>query len=148
MVGLGGFEANGEVARSPQVLISKEEFERWFVRFTQLTREGTTWLTTKAKREVNYVQDYLVTLHTNLASVPSDKHLSVGRVIRQDFIALSSALEKASYDYFENEISKRKLSNLCEWHKYTRQETESRLSGTALISDWESVKNALEREGS
>ncbi len=82
MVGLGR-EENGEVARAPQVLISREEFEAWFTRFAQLTQEGSTWLTTEAKREVNFVQDYLVTLHTNLANVPSERFLPIGKVIRR-----------------------------------------------------------------
>ena len=34
MVGLGGVEESDEVARSPPVLSSKDEFEHWFVRFT------------------------------------------------------------------------------------------------------------------
>ncbi len=143
MVTLGGENMDGEVARAPQVMISKEEFEKWFRRFALLTKENSTWLTTKARREVNFVQDYLVTLHTNLSSAQSDKYLSVGQVIRQDFVDLSLTLEKASYDYFENEISKRKLSKLSEWHKYPRQNTESRLSNMLLISDWKKVQEVL-----
>ena len=77
-----------------------------------------------------------------MASVPSDNYLSVGQIIRQDFVELSSALEKASYDYFENEITKRKLSDLSEWHKYPRQTTESRLSSMVLLSNWEGVQEA------
>lgn len=142
MVTLGGKEDDGEIARSPHVLFSKEVFEAWLARFTQRTQEGSTWLTTKAKREVNFVQDYLVTLHASLAEVPSDKYLAVGQVLRQDFISISSELEKSAYDYFENEISKRKLSQLSEWHKYPRQHTEARLTSTALISKWDSVRKA------
>lgn len=55
MVALGGKEKNGEVARAPHVLLSREAFEAWFARFTQLTQEGSSWLSTKAKREVNFV---------------------------------------------------------------------------------------------
>ena len=50
MVGLGGRDKHGEVRRAPQVLLSKEEFERWFTRFTELTMEGTTWLSIATKR--------------------------------------------------------------------------------------------------
>ncbi|WLD58716.1 hypothetical protein NFC81_02695 [Salinispirillum sp. LH 10-3-1] len=147
MVSLGR-EENGEVVRAPQVLISREEFEAWFTRFSQLTQEGSTWLTTEAKREVNFVQDYLVTLHTNLASVPSERFLPIGKVIRQDFIELSSALEKTAYDYFENQIRKRKLSRLGDWHKYPREHTESRLAHTDLLSNWDSVQEAASGDGS
>lgn len=140
MVTLGGHKYDGELARAPKVLISKEIFEKWFVRFAQLSQEGNTWLTTKAKRELNFIQDYLITLHTNLSLTPSENYLAVGQVIRLDFINLSSGLEKAAFDYFENEIAKRKLNKISDWHKYPRNETESRLSSTALLSNWESVQ--------
>src|SRR5437868_3641028 len=62
MVALGGIDDQGQVRRAPQVMLSRDEFEDWFTRFTQLTLDGTTWLTTETKREVNLAQDYLVTL--------------------------------------------------------------------------------------
>lgn len=136
MVPLGGRDKNGEISRAPQVLLSRESFEEWFARFTQLTLEGSSWLSTKAKREVNFVQDYLITLHTNLENVPSERYLAVGKIIRLDFLELSSTLEKASYDFFENQIKKRKLGRLSDWHKYPKEHTESRLARTALVSDY------------
>jgi hypothetical protein len=143
MVALGGKDKDGEVARAPQVLLSREAFEEWFTRFTQLTQEGSTWLSTKAKREVNFVQDYLITLHMNVDNAPSERYLAVGQVIRQDFIELSSALEKAAYDYFENQIRKRKLGRLSDWHKYPREYSESRLASTALMSNWDAIREAV-----
>lgn len=137
MVALGATEEDREVARAPQVLRSKEDFEEWFIRFTQLTMEGTTWLTTEAKRELNFVQDYLLTLHQNLKDVPSEKYLPIGQVIRQDFIDLSSSLEKKSFAFFAKEVRRLKLSNLKKWHKYKRSETETRLKKTVLLSQWE-----------
>lgn len=142
MVALGGEGPDGEVARAPQVLISEEEFEKWFIRFTQLTQSGSTWLTTQARRELNFVQDYLVTLHTNLSSVRSERYLAVGAVIRSDFLDLSSGLEKAAYDYFENTISERKLGSLRDHHKFPRSETESRLRNTVLMQNWDRVQEA------
>lgn len=140
MVSLGGVDNNGEVARAPQMLLSKDEFERWFTRFTQLTMEGTTWLTTEVKRELNFVQDYLVTLHQNLSNVPSERYLSIGQIIRQDFIDLSSELEKKAFSFFEGEMRQLKLNSLNEWHKYERQVTEKRLKETVLLSRWEIVE--------
>jgi hypothetical protein len=140
MVALGGIDNNGEVARAPQVLLSKDEFERWFIRFTQLSMEGTTWLTTAAKRELNFVQDYLITLHQNLSNVPSEGYLSIGQLIRQDFIDLSSELEKNAFSFFECEMRELKLNSLNEWHKYERQVTEKRLKETVLLSCWEKVQ--------
>jgi hypothetical protein len=145
MVGLGGFDEHGQVRRAPQVLISKDGFECWFTRFTQLTMEGTSWLTIETKREVNFVQDYLVTLHMYLESIPSDKYLGVGELIRQDFIDLSSSLEKKAFDFFKRGIHKLKLDSLDKHHKYERPETEWRLSKTALLRNIPSIKNGWDK---
>jgi len=147
MVALGATEENGEVARAPQVLRSKEDFDQWFIRFTQLTLEGSTWLTTEAKRELNFVQDYLVTLYQNLTEVPSEKYLQIGQVIRQDFLDLSSDLEKKCFAFFGKEVRRLKLSNLKKWHKYKRPETEKRLKKTALLSQWEKIQRIVAPEG-
>jgi len=146
MVPLGAIEEDGEVARAPQLLRSKEDFDQWFIRFTQLTIEGSTWLTTEAKRELNFAQDYLVTLYQNLTDVPSEKYVQIGQVIRQDFIDLSSELEKKSFAFFEKDVRRLKLSNLKEWHKYKRPETEKRLKKTALLSQWEKIQRVVASE--
>ncbi len=144
MVSWGNFEDNGDVARAPQVLMSKEVFEQWFTKFTQLTLEGSTWLTTETKRELNFVQDYLVTLHQNLSGVPSDKYLLIGKIIRQDFAELSGRLEKKTFYFFSKGINQLKLNDLDDWHKYERSETEKRLNKTALIEKWQSIKKLVE----
>lgn len=140
MVALGGFDNDGELRRAPQVLISKDEFDRWFTRFTQLTLRGTTWLTTDAKRELNFVQDYLVNLHHNLSSVHSERFLLVGDVIRQDFIDLSSSLEKSAFGYFENGMNTLKLDSLDKRHKYERIVTDARLGKTKLMCNLDQIR--------
>lgn len=143
MVGLGTADKHGQLQRAPQVLISKDEFEYWFTRFTQLTMEGTSWLTVETKREVNFAQDYLVTLHMHLKSIPSEEYLRVGELIRQDFIDLSSSLEKKAFDFFQQGIHKLKLDSLNKHHKYKRPETERRLSETALLRNLPSIRDAV-----
>jgi len=133
MVGLGGVTESGEVRRSPQIMMSRETFEDWFTRFTQLSMEGTSWLSTSTKREVNFVQDYLITLHLYLENVPSERFQGLGEMIRQDFIDLSASLEKKAFLFFQKGIRKLQPDNLDEWHKYDRSETERRLHATSLL---------------
>lgn len=134
MVALGGVSDAGEVRRAPQIMLSREAFEDWFMRFTQLSLSGTSWLSTATKREVNFVQDYLVTLNMYLEHVPSDKFLLLGELIRQDFIDLSSSLEKTAFKFFQSGIRKLKPDSLDKWHKYKRPETEKRLASTVLVN--------------
>lgn len=135
MAALGGESETGEVRRTPQIMMSREVFEDWFTRFTQLCMEGTSWLSTETKREVNFVQDYLVTLHMYLQNVPSGDFSRLGEIIRQDFVDLSSALERRSFRFFERGIRKLRLDGLQKWHKYKRPETERRLRATALVKN-------------
>ncbi len=139
MIVTGDIDETGELRRSPRALASKEDFEAWLIQFSQLTLEGATWLTTSAKRELNFVQDYLATLHMHLVSVPSQNYSSVGELIRQDFIDLSSSLEKKAYEFFIQDIKKLRLNSLNDWHKYQRKETEQRLETTALLSRIEEI---------
>jgi hypothetical protein len=148
MVMLGGVDVDGEVRRAPQVLLSKEEFENWFTRFTQLSLEGTTWLTPTAKRELNLVQDYLVTLHQHLVAVPSESYSVVGEHVRADFIDLSSSLEKKAYEFFETGIRKLRLDSLNHWHKYKRPVTERRLLATALLRNRDQIEMAVHLDAS
>jgi len=134
MVATGGYSESGEIHRAPSIMVSRDSFENWFTRFTQLSMEGTSWLSTETKREVNFVQDYLVTLHVYIENVPSEKFLYLGEIIRQDFIDLSSALEKTAFNFFQRGIRKLKPDSLSSWHKYKRDVTERRLSKTKLIT--------------
>jgi hypothetical protein len=145
MLSLGGVEDNGEIARAPQILSSKDDFERWIIRFTNLSRDGSTWLTLETKRELNLVQDYLVTLHHSLIDVPSDKYVMVGQFIRQDFIDLSSELERKAFNFFGKEIRQLKISDLNQWHKYERDHTEQRLRQTLLLSGTEQIRKMVFR---
>jgi len=129
------FSESGEVRRAPQVMISRDAFEDWFTRFTQLSLEGTSWLSTTTKREVNFAQDYLITLHFYLERVPSDQFLGLGEIIRQDFVDLSSSLEKTAFTFFQSGVRKLQPDSLDKWHKYKRTETDRRLGSTLLITN-------------
>ena len=140
----GTLGIDGEVSRGPCILLSKDAFEDWFTRFTEQQLAGSTWLTTGTKREVAFVQDYLVTLHMHLVDVPSEKYFGLAQLIRQDFIDLSSSLEKAAFYFFESGIHRAKLDSLSAWHKYKRPVTERRLTSTALIQNVAAFKSALQ----
>lgn len=136
MVAPGTVDAEGEVIRAPRVLISQETFEQWFTDAISGGVAGSTWLATDAKREANFLQDYLVTLHLHLQPVASEDYLSVGCIIRQDFIDMSASLERAAFRFFEKDARRLKLSSLNEWHKYPREQTEKRLTDTQLRQRW------------
>jgi hypothetical protein len=65
--------------------------------------------------------------------VPSDTFLQLGELIRQDFVDLSSSLEKKAFQFFQTGIRKLRPDSLNQWHKYKRPETERRLGSTLLV---------------
>lgn len=143
MLSPGGTDLHGEMPRFPKIMNSKEDFQLWFLEYSEKIRECTTWLSTETKRECNFVQDYLATIHTNLANVPSDKYKKIGAVLRDDFIALSSSLEKSAMKYFQNDLYKLKPDSLDKWHKYKRSETEARLNALKISKEWITIQGII-----
>jgi len=139
MVVLGLEDENGQPLRTPHIMISRDHFDHWFTKFTTGSVSSSPWQTTEAKREANFVQDYMNTLYQTLVDVPSDLFPNVGIVIRQDLIALSSSLEKIVYRFFEKDIRKLRISSLAKWHKYPRSETESKLFATELLKHQKAI---------
>lgn len=139
---IGGVTQTGEVRRTPHIMQSREKFDDWIARFTQLHSEGYSWLSTETKREVNLVQDYLVTLHVYLEGVSSNEFPALGEIIRQDFIELSSSLEKTTFKFFEKGIRKLRPDSLDEWHKYKLEDTERRLQTTRLLKNRQAFSGA------
>jgi hypothetical protein len=133
MVPSGRIDKQGDAIRAPSVLLSRETFEEWFQCAQHRTASGTTWLTVTAKRELNFVQDYLLTLYMHLQKVPSAEYPLLGVIVRDDFVKLSSELEKCAFLFFESDIRKLKAADLRSWHKYPHEETQRRLKETNLI---------------
>ena len=142
MVSAGSFDETGEVERWPNLLQSREVFEAWFTEFTREQVGSSSWLTTVAKREVAYVQDYLVTLHIHLKQVPSESYPPLARLVRQDFSDLSSSLEKVVFAFFEKGIHRAQPDSLSSWHKYKRAVTERRLGATLLAKNFDAFNRA------
>jgi hypothetical protein len=59
---------------------------------------------TPVKRELNFVQDYFVTLYTKMSALPSANFPIVGCLVRQDFIDLSNGLEKTACTPFSPSV--------------------------------------------
>jgi hypothetical protein len=61
-------------------------------------------------------------------------------------IAMASNLESISYVFFDRDVRKLRLSNLNDWHKYPRPQTEKRLKETNLLRQWADVTQLGEPE--
>jgi hypothetical protein len=125
-------------------MMSKATFDDWLREFAKESTPATTWLSTPVKRELNFAQDYFVTLHTKLSEVPSEHFPAVGSFARQDFIDLSSGLEKTAFEFFKAEARELRLNDLTEHHKYPLEETKKRLQNTVLLRRWKEIQTLIQ----
>jgi len=130
---LGFVETDGDLARTPIVMASKESFDEFLSKFYRTGMENSTWLSTEVVREYNFVQDYLINLYEFVQNVDSENFSEVGRLIRQDFIEFSGNLEKKSFNFFTGDLTKFKLNDLSQWHKYPLKTTNKRLEQTQFF---------------
>jgi len=131
---LGEVDGDGEVRRMPIVMISREAFETFMTRFAEGASLATAWLELEPKREVHFVQDYILTLYIRLQHLPSDDFPNIGERIRLDFINLSSDLEKCLFKFFQKGLLSMRPAGPRSWHKYKKEHTEARLAATQMAS--------------
>ena len=105
---------------------------------------SSTWVSTEVTREVNYIQDYLISLAEFLRNIDEKYYPEIGRIIRNDFITLSSNLEKLSFSYFSNELMKQKLNDLSKHHKYPIETTNKRFSESDFSTHYEDIRSLIE----
>jgi hypothetical protein len=143
MTSLGYAEKDGELARTPVIMLSHESFDDFLLKFSQAGVESSTWLSTEVTRELNFVQDYFVNLYEFLRDVQPDKFPEIGRIIRQDFIDFSSSLEKLAFAFFTKDLTKMKLNDLSQWHKYPLNKTKKRLNETAFLKNRDEILKTI-----
>ncbi|MBO6806614.1 hypothetical protein [Thalassospira sp.] len=141
MAGNGEMDQEGQIIRFPVVIQNREYFEEWFTSVTTRLLSNTDWLSLKAKREVFYLQDYLIHLHKYLnerdispSSGVAEIYQEVGKEIREDFVTISQNLRQSAMDYFEYDINRMTFDNLKGHHKLQRKDTEERLLSSKLFS--------------
>jgi hypothetical protein len=134
MVSLGYEERDGQLARTPAIMRSRENFEEWYSYFGQVVAPNSTWLSIEVTREVYFLQDYVVNLYEFLRQVNSRDFPKVGAILRDDFVQLSVNIEKLAFDFFSQDLRELHLGDLDKWHKHPIEKTERRLAEMALLS--------------
>lgn len=131
--------------RYPIALGSNKNFSEYEVEFLNLNNIYGRWLNTNITRELNFLQDYIVTLDSLIKNLNDSEIREVGVTIRQDFIDIASNLEKLSFDFYSNGIFKLKIEDKNEWHKYKKEETYERFDNTMLSKYMEDIKKLQSR---
>lgn len=147
MVVLEKHDASSEFIRAPIIFKDREAFEEWYFSFSSTVNQYSTWLTIEVTRELYYAQDYLVNLHEFLKKIDSEKYFKVGALIRDDFISISSSIEKLAFDYFSKDLGTFRLNDLRQYHKYDKNETMRRLESTDFMTRFREIQELMNSAG-
>lgn len=126
-------ESNDNFPRGPWVLESIQSFEAFYQKFIEIHSRSSTWLYIDTKRELNFCQDYLLSLYGYINNHNEIDLEQFSNDIRQDFINMSENLRKTSMDYLANEMPKLKFDDLNLWHKFKKNDTTKRIHKTQFM---------------
>ena len=124
----------------PRCLEDNESFELLFKTASTAINDSSHWLDTQTTRELGLVQDYLATLSIYVRNINQSNNADfvlkdLGIIIKQDFIDLSSSLEKVIFKSYPQNLINLKTNYSFDWHKYQKDETHRRLSKLKLIEN-------------
>jgi hypothetical protein len=126
-----------ELPRGPIFLRSLNDFRDWYNgKFVARYSVNHAWLSTKTKREVNLLQDYLINLHKLAEQLQPTNFPELSNDLRNDFIGFSNAIRKSSIKFLSSNAIKLDLKDLQDRHKYLPNETKQKLSTTQLAKKY------------
>jgi len=127
---------DGTLKRYPIIL---KDFDSFYIFWTNLTNEfnsHSTWLDTNTQRELNFLQDYLITLNSLMYNITEEELYKLREDVLYDFIGLSSDIEKSIKNYYLNDFLKIKIIDKIKWHKFKKKETMKKLEQTNLFKTY------------
>lgn len=128
-----------EMRRYPIAFNAKENLTQLHLNLVALL-SYSIWYSSELIKELNFVQDYFVTLQESIQDIPNENMKTVGMIFWTDFISLSSNLDKMNKEFFIEEIANLKYEPSKTWHKYKQPETEKRLQSMKLMQSYEKIQ--------
>jgi hypothetical protein len=128
-----------EMHRYPIAFNAKENLTQLHLNLVALL-SYSIWYSSELIKELNFVQDYFVTLQESIQDIPNENMKTVGMILWTDFISLSSNLDKMNKEFFIEEIANLKYVPCKTWHKYKQPETEKRLQSMKLMQSYEKIQ--------
>lgn len=123
------FNSAKELITYPLIFLTEENYRDWRQNYFLVTNEYSHWLSISVLNELFFIQDYIVNLDKALENIPDDNFKSIGKILKMDFIEMSTNLEKQVVLYFEkgwSNLSVKKKGN----HKLPKTESLKRLKNS------------------
>lgn len=118
----------------PLILNSRDYFQDFKLQYAVVIQQNGHWLNAKLVRELNFFQDYLLSLNTIISEAKSIDYPQIGLIVKQDFIDSATSIENIAFEFFRHDIYKMSINKHDEWHKYPKRETLERLKKMKLYT--------------
>lgn len=125
--------AESEYITYPLIFHNKTNYQDWRNNFFFITNEHSHWLGRDILRELFYIQDYIVNLDKRINKLPEENYISIGVILKADFVYMAENLEKNVVDYFERGWKTLKIQSKRSGIKLPRKESISRLNNSNLF---------------
>lgn len=100
-VSLNKLNSENEYITYPIIFYNKANFQDWRRNFFLITNQYSHWLDLEVTRELFYIQDYITNLDKRIEKTPENNYLSIGIILRNDFLHMATCLEKTVINYFD-----------------------------------------------
>lgn len=127
-----GAEKQSMEYRVPGVLSSQQMFANWWTRFSTVANASDHWLDGAVRKEVYFIQDYLVALEPEIADLSQQELAAFGTTVRPDFIKLAKRLEEAVMGFLSGKAHKLAFKSSVGEHKHPKKRAERLFRSTAL----------------
>lgn len=133
-------DAKGNVMTYPAPLQSRYDLEELILSFSIIVNSNLHLIDIKVYRYLNFIQDYLASVHISLKSAPDAIYPEIALVLKQDFIDLAGELHDLTMEFFDKGSGVLNSKTKRGHHKYKRERTHQMLAKTRLKTEWEEIE--------
>ncbi|KHJ38946.1 hypothetical protein PBAC_08090 [Pedobacter glucosidilyticus] len=126
-------DIDGNLITYPLILDNKYMLEEFHSKFYSNSNTNSHWLDLDVVHELYYIQDYLANLTGCLREIDEKHYPEIGKIIKQDFIDMSTKVENKLLTFFDKDIYTINLKTKKGHHKLPREVTIKRLDGSLLF---------------
>ena len=102
---------------------------------------NSIWYSSNIIKELNFLQDYFVTLKDKIKGIQNEKIKMVGIILNPDFISISMKLDEMNKEYLVKEVAKLHYKPSKKEPVYNKQEKENRLKSLKLMNSGEQIQS-------
>jgi len=145
-VSLDKVNSENEYITYPIIFNNKQNFQDWRSSFFLITNQYSHWLDLDVTRELFYIQDYITNLDKRIEKTPENNYISIGIILRNDFLDMATCLEKTVINYFDKGWRSLRFKKEKGRSKYPKNLSLKRLNNSNLFKRHLEIYKYLNKE--